>query len=443
MQRINRSSRSFLEKAVARITWGLALCALMALSSPAFTASAKSTTCPQTTMSVVAHPDDDLLFINPDLMNDYDVGRCLVTVYVTAGDAGIPLSDYYVQSREDGIREAYATMAGLPDSWTEKSVPLGTRTLRSFTLNDTRTPLGVRVIFMRLPDGAETPAYDYQSLLKLLRGQISTITAVDDTARYSERDLIATLTELIDMYHPSTVRTADVASVRSDHPDHETVARYTRNAALAATPNPELVSYRGYKVSGQPRNLSFVDHARKHDIMAHYARHEGCRPAACPPPPTYMPSYEHWVGRKYERTRGPAGAGTFLSWVGSTDVDGTTWNNTDRCLDVQVVPGGVGAVRTYACNGTTAQQWHWDGTTVRTALDNHCLTATDTGNPRAEECTGAANQDWAFTSLGQLSSGGRCLQQDDWLENDPKLSLAACTPHAEQRWDQNGTRTPH
>lgn len=155
-----------------------------------------------------------------------------------------------------------------------------------------------------------------------------------------------------------------------------------------------------------------------------------------------MPGYEEWVWRRYERTRGPAGAGTFLSWVGSTDVDGNTWNNTDRCLDVQGIPGGDGTVRTYTCNGTTAQQWRWDGTTVRTALDRQCLTATDTGNPRVEYCTGAANQDWAFTSLGQLSSGGRCLQQDDWLENDPKFALAICTPHAEQRWDQNGTRPP-
>lgn len=420
---------------------GLVLGALMALSSPMFTASAASNSCTQTTMSVVAHPDDDLLFINPDLMNDYDAGRCLVTVYVTAGDAGRPLHDYYVESREDGIREAYATMAGLPDRWTQDNVPAGMRTLRSFTLNGTPTPLGARVIFMRLPDGIAgggSTTYDHQSLLKLLRGQISTITAVDGTASYSEQDLVTTLTALIELYHPTTVRTLDVASTGSDHSDHETVARYVRNATLVAAPSPELVSYRGYQMIEQPRNLSSAEHARKRDIVAHYVRHEDCRPAACPPPPS-MPGYEDETWRKYERTRGLAQAGTLLSWTGSTNGDGTTWNKTDRCMDVQDGLNGDGTVRTYACNGTTAQQWRWNGTTLRTALDGRCLTATDTGNPKTEECTGKANQDWSFTPLGQLSTGGRCLQQDDRLHADPKLALAPCTPYAEQRWDQHGT----
>ncbi|MFI9235571.1 ricin-type beta-trefoil lectin domain protein [Streptomyces sp. NPDC053079] len=439
---------SLLGKLVRR-AYVLVLGVSLALTAPLATASAKQAqpACTETTVSVVAHQDDDLLFINPDLMSDYDAGRCLVTVYMTAGDAGHPFSDYYVESREDGIREAYATMASLPDGWTQNDVPAGTRTLRSYTLNNTPTPLGVQVIFIRLPegfpDGSGSTEYGNQSLLKLFRGTIDTVNPVDGTAGYSEQDVLTTLTTLIELYHPAKVRTLDVANDNSgfpgpaDHSDHETVTRFARNAALVATPNPTLVSYMGYALSLQPRNLSTAEHDRKRDIMAHYVRHENCRPANCPAPGTGMAAeYEDWVWKKYERTRGPAQAGAFLSWVGSTDVDGTTWDKADRCMDVQGGLSGDGTVWTYACNGTPAQQWRWDGTALKTVMDGRCLTATDTGNPRVEACTGATNQVWTFTPLGQLSSGGRCLQQDDWLELAPQFAMATCTVFAEQRWDQ-------
>ena len=39
-------------------------------------------------MQIVAHEDDDLLFMNPDLEHAIDAGSCVRTIYVTAGDAG-------------------------------------------------------------------------------------------------------------------------------------------------------------------------------------------------------------------------------------------------------------------------------------------------------------------------------------------------------------------
>jgi hypothetical protein len=38
-------------------------------------------------MQIVAHEDDDFLFMNPDIQNDIDQGLGIVTVYVTAGEA--------------------------------------------------------------------------------------------------------------------------------------------------------------------------------------------------------------------------------------------------------------------------------------------------------------------------------------------------------------------
>ena len=50
---------------------------------------------------VVAHPDDDLLFMNPDVQTDITAGRAVRTVYVTSGDGGGPAS--WWQSRETGV----------------------------------------------------------------------------------------------------------------------------------------------------------------------------------------------------------------------------------------------------------------------------------------------------------------------------------------------------
>ena len=41
-------------------------------------------------MQIVAHPDDDLLFQSPDLLHDVVGGKCVRTVFVTAGERGDP-----------------------------------------------------------------------------------------------------------------------------------------------------------------------------------------------------------------------------------------------------------------------------------------------------------------------------------------------------------------
>ena len=59
--------------------------------------------CPQgTTLNFVAHEDDDLLFLSPDLLHDLHNGKCVTTVLLTAGDAG-DVSSYWL-GREDGSK---------------------------------------------------------------------------------------------------------------------------------------------------------------------------------------------------------------------------------------------------------------------------------------------------------------------------------------------------
>ena len=119
-------------------------------------------------LQIVAHQDDDFLFMNPDAQDALDAGLALVTVYMTAGEAGgttcaqQPCADARAAYRQHGIRAAYAHMDGLgPDSpggyesyWsTTLWQPDGVHYVeRSVLVSDPRVVL----IFMNLPDQPDT-----------------------------------------------------------------------------------------------------------------------------------------------------------------------------------------------------------------------------------------------------------------------------------------------
>src|SRR5881394_2533043 len=68
---------------------------------------------PASDLTIVAHPDDDLILMQPDL---YDValrGGGITDVYVTAGNArhGLELAE----RRYAGLQAAYSTIAGSDD----------------------------------------------------------------------------------------------------------------------------------------------------------------------------------------------------------------------------------------------------------------------------------------------------------------------------------------
>ena len=94
------------------------------LSRPAQAASASL-------LNIVAHPDDDLFFMNPDVLAVAAAGGSITTAYTTAGDAGQGAS--YWKSRELGVQAAYAQMAGVANSGMA-SLQVGGRTVVQRTL---------------------------------------------------------------------------------------------------------------------------------------------------------------------------------------------------------------------------------------------------------------------------------------------------------------------
>src|SRR6185436_4637448 len=67
----------------------VAVAAAVSLHTSFTSTALAAASCPAgDSMYVVAHEDDSILFQNPDLQRDISNGRCIQTIFLTAGDSG-------------------------------------------------------------------------------------------------------------------------------------------------------------------------------------------------------------------------------------------------------------------------------------------------------------------------------------------------------------------
>jgi LmbE family N-acetylglucosaminyl deacetylase/CRISPR/Cas system CMR subunit Cmr4 (Cas7 group RAMP superfamily) len=244
---------------------------------------ASAATCARTALTLVAHQDDELLFINPDLQAEIDGGACATTVYLTAGDIGDTAP--YWQQRERGTQAAYATMLDLdPDApWT-----LSQRTFAGHAVHVATSPGAgtVTLIYLRLPDGGlgggGTPRYGEDSLTKLYAGDIPDATTVDGSATYTREGLIQTLAAITTATAPAVARIHDVRAGHGDHPDHLAAGRIALDGLASFTGS--VIAYRGYGATAEPANVAGAELARKTAALLSYADHDPllCGDEVCP-----------------------------------------------------------------------------------------------------------------------------------------------------------------
>ncbi len=248
---------------------------LPAMRAEAVPVTTSPTTCTSHQLQMVAHPDDDLLFMNPDILREIEHGACVRTVFLTTGDANRDAS--YWRLREDGIRAAYATMAGADDAWTPGTLTVEGHALELATLDDAP---GISLVFMHLPDGNRrgtgNEIHDRQSLMRLWIGEIDTIDAVDGSESYTSGDLRRTLTAIVDEFHTDTLRAQDwTLDFRTgDNADHTAAALYVRAAAAQADNTHQLLAYAGYPSWTQPANVNGRELGLKADAIMAYAEHD-------------------------------------------------------------------------------------------------------------------------------------------------------------------------
>lgn len=259
------------------------------------------TACPSgsTTMNIVAHEDDDLLFINPDTQNALRDGHCVRTIYLTAGDAGN--DNYYWLSREQGSEAAYSTMLGSNALWVRRIVQIGPQ--QYIQVSHPEKDYRATLIFLHLPDGnlagSGFPRYGYESLARLEAGDITNIETVDAHSSYSASQLIDTLVQLIRTYQPEEIHTQSTHAAKgyADHSDHMAVGRYTKKALTAYESEQSedatqirIKYYVGYPVSGMPVNIKGEDLTHKEAPWFAYSKYDGavCHAMAeCGPNFTY------------------------------------------------------------------------------------------------------------------------------------------------------------
>ncbi len=241
---------------------------------------------------ISAHQDDDLIFMNPHLMNDITSRVGVWTIYVTAGDAG--LGEAYWRGREEGERAAYSAMGAF--RWREETLRIAGRDLASSVSADGM----VRLIFLRLPDGGtmskeEAPS---KALERMWYGE--KIETVDNSNTYTRESLIVALTNIISFAKTNTVSTHDPEGwvTGCDHIDHLYTGLFTGEAAGRMSACQIL--FRGYNCDLKPPNLADVIYHRKRAVFEAYARHDPMIPSPLDA------LYEGWLRRSFSRYVPPA-----------------------------------------------------------------------------------------------------------------------------------------
>ena len=297
-------------------------------------------------LAFVAHLDDDLLFMNPDIASNIEAGGCVRVVYLTASDAGE--GEAYMLGRERGVRAAYAYMAHKPDLWKTDAGTVSGRNIARFTLQDNPR---VQLWHMRLKDpwlgkgwGSLTPLSRTESE----PGQnVETLGAHPEV--YTREQLIDVLAELIRQYGPTTVRHLDdTISVPytqlcwrcagHGHPDHIASARLVREAMLRAPGNYAETGYIDYPSQERASNLTAAEIASKSVIFQHYAwndYHYCAGPTGCKEPAGPAAA---WVQRAYYVSRQdmapqlyPDGRGGLVVFAaGETNAAVNRWDSGER-----------------------------------------------------------------------------------------------------------------
>ncbi|MDQ0305890.1 LmbE family N-acetylglucosaminyl deacetylase [Kitasatospora herbaricolor] len=360
-----------------RKCWAVALVAgFVGTMEPAVAATAVTGTGTLPSyLQVVAHQDDDLLFMNPDLQNAINAGggRTLTTVYLTAGEGSyapapatapgvttaVPKDcqdsvlkrEEYAYCRAEGARQAWLRMLGAPagTSWSRSalSVSLGGGS-RQVEVDTVVGANGVtaNLVFVNLPDDgdgssttkanpADTTSANH-SLQRLWNDGSTRATVVPAgsmvaaSQTYSRSDLVGLLSGLLREFKPTVVRTQDPAPDArlryweyplGDHPDH-VVAALAAGEALKAGglgSRVQIVQYRDYNTLFSEADLSPAASAAKKAAWNAYTPFDNSSDIK------YDAAYPAWNARQFPRFwRG-------TNWVG---------RNQDGTLQAFSVQGG-------------------------------------------------------------------------------------------------------
>ncbi|MEU1619142.1 PIG-L family deacetylase [Streptomyces sp. NPDC005722] len=330
-------------------------------------------------LQVLAHPDDELYFMNPDTVQLVEAGVPVVSVYVTAGEAhGVnrppgqprpaPDKAAYSAARHQGLRQAYAAMLGTDvfTPWRRGT----TRLAHGLTAEvDTLRVHGREavLVFLNLAMHGTTVRVGLPQLWQLPGMTLPTFTSAGSPnatrGTYTHELLVDVLAGLLRRHRPTVVHTLDPdpdleangATWRrdieqlgySDHWDHtatalftwKAIARYADTVAREEGVAPAFLTtaYRGYYNRHWPHNLPPALLRRKAGYLAPYG---GAPDWPCGDP-SGCGDYQVGLGRPLTNRKG---------WVRSTHY---------RHPGTRLVPGtdARGRLVAHGVLGTRAVRW--------------------------------------------------------------------------------------
>ncbi len=266
---------------------------------------------PSRYVQVIAHPDDDIIFMNPDLIAGIRAGHPTTGIYLTAGETDKPDAATYAAQRQAGTRAAYARMAGAANDWRAERLDVDRR--HAVELYTLRQRPQIQVVFVNLPENNDPLAVGgRRSFVRLWKDdrdelRIGTLMPAGGVLGqqyfYTHSDVIQLLVKLFERFRPTVVRAQDpnpdkrlrkVDIPFHDHPDHVAAARFT-DAASRLYQGPRFIyeNYRDYNVAEVPPNLSAADRQAKVDIFGAYVPHDSDVSLGYP--------YDGWLPAMYQR----------------------------------------------------------------------------------------------------------------------------------------------
>ncbi|KAF2800570.1 hypothetical protein K505DRAFT_355540 [Melanomma pulvis-pyrius CBS 109.77] len=230
-----------------------------------------------------AHPADSLLFQNPDLFHDFYVFKCITVVVFTSADRGI--TGNFSNSLERGLEDAYSYMAGRPMSetaWSETRVKLNGKAVLIRSLRETSN---VQILYLRLPDGATDgegyAANNKESLKKLYRKKIRTVTAIDGSATYTLDTLKGLIATVLKQRKARDIRVLDFKTpvpeqneMTYDHTDHSVSARIVVEVLKRDKIKGNLTGYAGSFMRKLDPTINGTEFTIKVDTFFQYASHD-------------------------------------------------------------------------------------------------------------------------------------------------------------------------
>jgi LmbE family N-acetylglucosaminyl deacetylase len=229
---------------------------------------ARSTPVGASFLTIMAHSDDDLLFVNPDLQPAIASGLPVRAVVLTAdeynGNPPMSREQLAAQLRE-GTRRAYASLAGVTSNWRRETTVVAQRTVEV----DTLVPAPrIQLCWLSLPDGGDDLHRD--ALLNLWQDSgyvtntiVPTGGPVTQVQQYDGERLYLVLVGLLDLFQPTIIRVQDPAPDwrhRPDHGDHVVATAFAQLAVRTyegptATGLALLTRYRCYNTSESAENV--------------------------------------------------------------------------------------------------------------------------------------------------------------------------------------------